>query len=257
MLAQKKNRLDLLLQLVKTNFKMRYQNSFLGILWVLAKPYSTFFVLYFLWSKIGRTGENYQLYLLLGIIFYTYFQELIVYGQNSLLDRAHIILKVNFPRQIAIMSSLINALINLAINVVFIIAIILFSGVGVTFGGVLYFLFIALMVFVFCLGLSFFFSILTIRLRDLTSILDLGLFLLYWASPVFYRLDASLLGSSVTQLIAMSPISIVLGQVRAAFGIDGQINFGLMVLYFFISIVIAIVGWYYFRHNVKYVAEHF
>lgn len=255
-----RNQLDLLWQLIKTNFKMRYQNSLLGVLWVLVRPYSTFVVLYLIWSRFGQQTDirNYQLYLLLGIVFYTYFQELLTFGQVSLLDKAHIILKVNFPRQIAVISSLINAVVNLGINTALIFIIILFSSVTLTLIGVLEFIFLALIVFIFCLGLSFFLSILTIRLRDLENILSLGLFLLYWASPIFYKAEASLLGSTVTNLIASSPIAVILGQARISLGIqDGFFNWPLMLLYLIASILISMLGWVYFKVQVKQIAEHF
>src|SRR5688500_13577780 len=96
----KRNNIDLLIQLVKTSFKMRYQNSVLGVLWVLIKPYLTFAVLYYIWSNLRAGGEieNFSLYLLSGIIFYTYISEMITLGELALFERANIILKVNFTR---------------------------------------------------------------------------------------------------------------------------------------------------------------
>lgn len=253
----KQNNFDLLWQLIKTNFKMRYQNSLLGVLWVLIKPYSTFIVLYFLWSRLGQQIENYSLYLLLGIIFFTYFQELIVYGQIALLEKAHIILKVNFPRQIAIVSAQINALVSLVINMVLIIAIIFLLRVPVTVEGILAFLVLVLITFFFALGISFFLSILTVRLRDLKNIVDLGLFLLYWATPVFYKLDANLLGTTTTDLIKANPLTFMLSQVRAAMGIEGIINWGMVSVYLLSSTLLLCLGWWYFQGKVKQIAEYF
>jgi ABC-2 type transport system permease protein len=254
----KRNYLDLLWQLIKTNFKMRYQNSLLGVLWVLIKPYSTFIVLYFIWSGLGQARtEKYPLYLLIGIVFYTYFNELVVYGQNALLEKAHIILKVSFPRQIAIISSLFNAVINLGINLILILIIAVATGNQLTLGGIIFFLFLSVLVFVFSLGLSFFLSILTVRLRDLKNIMELGLFLLYWATPVFYVLDSGLLGGNVAKLIGSSPVTLVINQARAALGIYAEMNWGLMTVYLLISFVFLLIGWAYFSNQVKRIAEYF
>src|SRR5260221_2602288 len=192
-ITKNRNKIDLLNELVKTSFKMRYQNSALGILWVLIKPYSTFLVQYIVWTKIVNFQiPNYQLYLLLGIILFTYFNELIILGQMSLLDRAHIILKVNFPRQIAILSALISAIINLAINMVFFLVIAsLNGGVQINIKSILYFTFIALILFIFGLGISFFTSVLTVRLIDLKNVFELGIFLLMWLIPNFYSLSSN------------------------------------------------------------------
>ncbi len=252
------NKIDLLLELVKTSFKMRYQNSVLGVLWVLIKPYSQFLVQYIIWTRITNFQiPNYQLYLLLGIILYTYFNELIVLGQMSLLDRAHIILKVNFPRQIAIFSALISALINLGINFVFFLIIAALNGVTITLMGVLYFLFLAVILFFFGVGVSFFTSIATIKLRDLKNVFELGLFLLMWLTPIFYSVSSTFVEGSVANYVAANPLGILINQARSAFGIYGQTDLGLMGLYLLGSIGIFTLGWIYFNNKVKQIAEYF
>lgn len=254
---QKAYRIDLLWQLVKTNFKMRYQNSILGIMWVVIKPYATFFVMFTIWSSFsGQNIENYSIYLLLGIITYTFFQELIVFGQMALLERAHIILKISFPRQIAITSALINALINLGINMVFALFILVSRGIKINIEGILYYLFIVLTIFTFALGFSFFTSILTIRFRDLKNIFDLGLFVLLWATPIFYSLESNQ-ASGISSLVKYNPLGILINQVRAAFGIYGEIDFQITFIFFILSILFTLLGWRYFSKQVKKIAEHF
>lgn len=254
----KRHRFDLLIELVKTNFKMRYQNSVLGVLWVLIKPYSTFLVMYIVWTRIVNVDiANYQLYLLLGIILFSYFSELIILGQMSLLERAHIILKVNFPRQIVVLSTMISGLINLGINMVFFIVIALANGIQFSVLGVLYFLFLVGIIFLFAMGISFFTSVLTIRFRDLKNIFELGIFLLQWVTPIFYVVSNNIFTGRTSDYIASNPLGIVINQGRSAFNIYGDRDIPLMVIYFFISLLIFFVGWYFFNGKVKQIAEYF
>lgn len=253
-----RNKIDLLKELVKTSFKMRYQNSALGVFWVLIKPYSQFLVQYIIWTRITNFQiPNYQIYLLLGIVMYTFFNELIILGQMSLLDRAHIILKVNFPRQIAIFSALISALINLGINMVFFLIIAALNNIQITLLSILYFMFLALILFIFGVGVSFFTSIATIKLRDLKNIFELGIFLLMWLTPIFYSVSSNFVSGSVSNYVAANPLGILINQGRAAFGVYGTIDFPLMVVYLLVSIVIFIAGWFYFNNKVKQIAEYF
>lgn len=252
------NKADLLTELVKTSFKMRYQNSALGVLWVLIKPYSQFLVQYIVWTRITNFQiPNYQLYLLLGIVMFTFFNELIILGQMSLLDRAHIILKVNFPRQIAIFSALISALINLAINMVFFIIIAYINKLTITPFSILYFVLLATILFIFGVGISFFTSILTIKLRDLKNVFELGLFLLQWLTPIFYSISSNFVEGSVSNYISANPLGIVINQARAAFGIYGELNVGLMFAYLAGAIIVFVLGWIYFNKKVKEIAEYF
>lgn len=253
------NKIDLFWQFVVTSFKLRYQNSALGFLWVLIKPYSTFLVMYFIWQKISRQDlDNYALFLLLGVVLYTFFNELVVGGQNSLLERSHVILKVNFPRQIAIISALTNALINLLINLVFVgIIIVLTSNIAPDLVGILYFAFVVLTLFIFTTGLAFFTSILTIRFRDLQDIFELGLFLLFWATPIFYALEGGFVGGTVGKLISINPLGIVINQARAGLDIYGEIDFPIILLFFVVSLLFSAIGWVYFSKNVKKIAEYY
>ena len=257
-LFSKRHRIDLLIELVRTNFKMRYQNSVLGVLWVLIKPYATFIVMYIVWTKIvNQDIPNFQLYLLLGIIIFTYFNELILLGQTSLLDRAHIILKVNFPRQIVVLSTLISALINLGINLVFFLLILFLNHTPFSILGLIYFIFLVGILLIIGMGISFFTSVMTIRFRDLKNIFELGLFLLQWVTPVFYAVNSSIFEGGVTKLIAANPLGIIINQSRAAFNIYGEKDITLMVIYFLVSVVIFFLGWKYFNINVKRIAEYF
>ncbi len=253
-----RNWFDLLVELVKTNFKLRYNSSFLGILWVLIKPYLTFTVLYVIWSKLGaNTLPHYQLYLLIGVIFYTYFNELIVFGQMSLLDRAGIILKVNFPRQIATISSLLSAVINLSINLILVLVIAAIQGVFPSPAGLLYMVFIILLIFIYALAIAFFTSIVTVRLRDLKNIIELAIFLLYWATPIFFVVNSSLADGITAKVLESNPLGILFNQVRAVFNVYGEVNLPLMGVYLVIGLVLVVFGWYYFNHKVKQIAEYF
>lgn len=101
--------LDLLRELIRTSFKLRYNDSVLGFIWVILKPLLTFTVLFIVFSNfksdVYGSIETFQVYLLVGVVFYGYFSESILSGMDSLLGLAHIILKVQFPKQLAVLSS--------------------------------------------------------------------------------------------------------------------------------------------------------
>ncbi len=240
---------------------MRYQNSVLGVLWVLIKPYATFIVLFLIWSRIRQNDdvEFFSLYLLTGIIFYTYITEMVTLGMMSLLDKAGIILKVNFPRQIAVIASQFNALINLVINMLLIVIFILANNIQVTLGGLAYFIFLTISAFIACLGISFFFSIVSIRFRDLKNIVDLGFFLLYWLTPIFFTLSSFPLGSGgvMSYILKYNPVGILINQVRAALGVYGTIDVEKGIIFFLGSLIIFILGWSFFNKRIKRVAEYF
>jgi len=251
-----KNKNDLLIELVRTNFKLRYNNSFLGFLWVLLKPFCMFLVLYFIFSYFrGGWIENYQVYLLLGIILYTFFNEGVVFGMTSILGTAHIILKVNFPREIALTSSVVMAVVNLLINLFILGVFILFNPLHLNFLSIGYFILVLGILFLLIYGISFFSSIILVKLRDLEHITTLVMQLLFYGTPIFY--PVSILPEKVQKIVMLNPLTIIVQAARSAL-IYGEVKYvGEILIVLSISIVLVIAGSLYFQKNVKRVAELF
>ncbi len=268
------NHKDLLYELVKTNFKLRYNNSILGLIWVLIKPLAVFTILYFVWTAFrGSTEPNYQVNLLLGIMLFNFVNEAIMFGMNGLLDKSHIILKVNFPREIAVLSSMLMAVINLIINLVIFGIFSLFNPIAVTLGSFLWFIFIIVSITIFIYGIDLFLSILLIKLRDLQNIFELFFQLLFWATPIFYTLGNlpgqinTGEGQTFGNLVSLNPLGWIITSARQAL-IGGNIgnidilnseisSFYLIVFLFLFGCVLTILGRIFFKHKVKEIAEFF
>jgi len=235
----KDNTKDLLFELVRTSFKLRYNNSILGFLWVLLKPFLTFLILYFVWTSFSGSKDYYPVKLMLGILLFNFLNEGIIFGMNGLLDKAGIILKVNFKRHIAVIASTLMAVINLVINmvlftVIFVIYVmtslanqrgmngfesIVFevNKLGNNLGGfgisILYFILLVSILYVFILGASFFLSIIIIRLRDLQHIFELFFTLLFWATPIVYQLS-DIIQKPFGKIVALNPLGFLIESAR-------------------------------------------
>ena len=264
-------KLDLLYQLVKTSFKMRYQNSVLGFLWVLIKPYAMFLVMYFIISGIRGDGselKNFGLYLLTGLIFYTYIQEMVLYGQMALLERANVILKVNFDRQIAVLSAVINGLISFVVNLILIFILITIYNTGLSpleshlrieplFTDYIYMIYISLITFTLIFGVSMITSIYSVWFRDLRNIFELFFAIFYWATPIFYTIEDSIGGKTISSLIKYNPIGIIINEFRSSLDVYGEPNYLNGFIVFVVTVIFILVGWKFFSIKVKKIAEFF
>lgn len=250
------NRLDLFKQLTKTSFKLRYNDSILGFIWVLLKPLVTFAILYVVFSSLRpQNSENFQIYLLLGVMLYSFFSESVTFGMNSLLDKAHIILKVNFPKQIALASSLSMSVINFMINMIVLVIFIIFNPVNLTVTGMLYFGLIALTILGMTYALSLFTSIITVRLKDLKNIVEILLQLGFYATPIFYSLE--IVPEKYRSFIELNPLTILIQAARRAV-LDGTIgDLPQILLIILITLIAIVLGEIYFKSQVKKVAEYF
>lgn len=252
------NYVDLLKEFVKTDFKHRYKNSILGFLWMLIKPLALFSILYFVWNAFLKTGKQNSLFLLSGIMLVGYFNDGITLGLNSLINKAHIILKINFPREVVIFSSTSVSVINFLVNLLFIIIFALFSKVTFSPQGVLLIVLSVITLYVLILGFSFFLSIWNIVMRDIHHIVELALQMVFWATPVLY--DHNALPYPFRQIVMLNPLTHILVSFRRGLLHASEVNFHdfyYLLIVFGISFLITIFGYAYFKKNVKRIAEFF
>jgi len=255
-----RNDLDLYKQFVKTIFKMRYKGSLLGFFWVLLKPFFMFIILYVVFSSVsGQVGnlssKQYAVYLLSGLIIFTFFQEGITWGMGSIMERANLILKINFKRDIVVISSLTMALINFGINLLIIGVIGTVLDIQFSLLGVSYILLIGLVMFLGMYGIAFFTSIWMVYVRDLTHITELLLQLMFYASAVFFPIE--LIPEKYQFIVEYNPIAIYIQTVREALTHRNIINMNFVLGSLLVAILLVIIGNLYFKHNVKRIAEHF
>ena len=130
----RKNRI-LLGELVKTDFKLRYQGSVLGYLWAILRPLLMFAILYLVFAKLLRMGSDiphYPVYLLTGTVLWNFFTECTGQGIQSIVMRGDLLRKISFPKYIIVVAATSTALINLAINLCVIIIFAFINGVTPT-----------------------------------------------------------------------------------------------------------------------------
>ena len=102
----KKNR-ALLSELVRTDFKLRYQGSAIGYAWSLLRPLFMFIILYAVFALVFKVGKNvphFPIYLLLGIILWNFFVEMTTQSLGSIVGRGDLIRKIRIPRWLIIIT---------------------------------------------------------------------------------------------------------------------------------------------------------
>lgn len=197
----------LLKQLVKTDFKLRYQNSFLGYLWSVLKPLFLFLIMYMVFVKVLGIDfgvENSGAYLLFGLVIWSLFTELTGGSVGSIVGKGDLLRKLSFPRYVIVLATALSALINFSLNLAIVGVFILVGGFDVNWT-----IFLAPLVFIefflFSLALGFFLSATFVRLRDIGHIWDVIMQALFYATPIFFPITlAPLLAQKI---ILLSPLA--------------------------------------------------
>ena len=202
--------------LAVTEFKLRFYGSVLGYAWTLARPFLFFGVVYFVFTEIvglDKNVPNYGVYILLAMVLFQFFTEIVGNCVTSLVVRENLLRKIRFPRLVIPLAVVLTALFNLGMTLlaVFIFAVI--SGVYPTWSWFELPLLVAILA-LFGTGLGLLLSALYVRFRDIQPIWDVTAQLLFYASPIIYV--STFVPQTYQHPYHANPIAAVLGEMRHA-----------------------------------------
>lgn len=108
------------------DIKVRYKQTFLGIAWVLFQPLISmvvFTVFFGNFAKIPSGNLPYPLFVLCGLVFWTFFSNTLSSASSSLISNENIIKKVYFPKVILPLSAIVTGSVDLVINIILLFAV--------------------------------------------------------------------------------------------------------------------------------------
>ncbi len=252
------NYLELLREFIKTDFKLRYKNSYLGIIWIILKPLATFSVIYVVWSNIMVIDADYKMGLLLGIMLMSFFNEGVMMGLGALMAKSGVILKIKFPREVVVISAVTISFIDFLLNMIVFAIFSIFTPVTITFISFLLFAVSVLTLYILIMALGLFLSIIFIRLKDIHNLTEVILQLLFWLTPIYYQLE--MLPENLQKYVLLNPLTTIVISARKGI-ITGDtvtsgdfLPIGIIAL---ICIALLLIAVAFFKKRVTKLAEYF
>lgn len=244
---------ELLKSNVKKEIRGKYKGSFLGVLWSFVNPLLTVLVYAIVFPYIMRVKtENYLIFLIIGIIPWTFFTTVINQGMITVRMNEGIIKKVYFPREILPISVALSGLVNFFISCIIILIFCIFGGVGITWHIVLLPI-IALIQFILSLGLILGLSAINIYIKDTEYIVQFFINMLFYATPILYQ--STLFPEKIRWVLYLNPMTQIIDAYRNIF-LYHQLPNIMGVLYVtIVSIIIFAIGLLIFRKLEKGFAE--
>ncbi len=259
----------LLKELTKTDFKLRYQGSMLGYLWALLRPLMMFAILYLVFSKLLKFGDDiphYPVYLLTGTTLWSFFTECTMQGIQAIVNRGELLRKICFPKYIVVVSATLTAVINLLINLCVVVIFALINGVTPSLTWLIV-PFLVFELYTLALGISFLFGAINVKYRDITSIWEVLIQALFYAVPIIYPVsmiinNAGAVGPIAAKIILLNPISQIIQDIRYCLITtkadtiwSSTENPFLRAIPFIVVVVFLVWGSWYFRKKSKRFAE--
>lgn len=259
----KKNQ-ALLSELVRTDFKLRYQGSALGYTWSLLRPLFMFVILYIVFTRFIRLGDtvpHYPMYLLLGIVLWQFFDDLTNQTLTSIVSRGDLIRKIRIPRWMIVLASSVSALINLSLNLVVVAVFLVINRVSVGWEAI--WLPIALLeIYIFAAGLALFLSAAYVKYRDISFIWEVIMRAGFYLTPILYPLTI-ITNITFQKILLLNPVAQAMQDARNVLITKETITiaevFGrssARLIPIGISLIVLLLGVLYFKKESKYFAEN-
>jgi len=190
--------------LIKRDFNARYRKSILGVLWSLLNPLLMMIVMTLVFSYMFRFEiENFPVYLLSGMIIYSFFSESTTLAMHSVIASEGVIKKVYVPKYMFPLSRVISSLVNLLFSSITFLLVVFFTRAPLNWTLLLIPIPI-FYTFIFSLGVAMLISSLAVFFRDLVHLYSVFTLMLMYLTPIFW--PTSELSGIMVYIIGFNPL---------------------------------------------------
>lgn len=247
---------DLLRCLALRDVQVRYKQTLLGVAWVVIQPLVmtgvfTAFVGWWMGMNTQTGNVPYPVFVLAGLLPWTFFNGAVSASTNSLISNAHLIRKIYFPRLLLPLAAMGAPLVDLGVAMVMLLAIVMFTGL-LQFSGLLALPVALLSLMLAAVSVGVAISALTVRYRDFRYISTFLLQAWFYLTPVFY--PVTIIPEKFRSLLALNPATGPVEAMRAAVT-GGAINWMSLGISAASSVVFLFVGLWVFQRAQREIAD--
>jgi ABC-2 type transport system permease protein len=203
---------ELLIYLVRSEIKVKYKNSVLGLIWSMVSPAMTLLIYFVVFQYIAKNGiPHFVIFLFSGLLIWNLFQLGVQTGTGVIVNNAGIVKKVSFPREILALAAVGSASVFFFFqSLVMILFLVLFHQAPAL--EYLPLIPLALLaVLLLASGLAILLSSINVYLRDTQHLIEVVMTAWFWACPIVYSFQSQvasrLAKAHLTWLYFLNPMT--------------------------------------------------
>jgi ABC-type polysaccharide/polyol phosphate export permease len=240
---RRSNKIERIWLLAKIEFKLRYYENRLGLLWALLKPISDIFIFYIAFEVVLRQGiPNFVSFLFIGLILWNFFVESTTGTIQLLSTKKYLYEYTNMNKLEIYLSTILSNCIGFFFNLSFFILYFQFIDNGTLGLGVqaLYILPIFLNLVLIALAISMILSSVYVIAKDITQIWMVITGIGFWLSPILFKLET--FRESLPGLDYVNPIAGIIINARNVLLYQKSPEWNLFLFDFSYAIILLFVG---------------
>ncbi|MES1218164.1 MAG: ABC transporter permease [Bacteroidota bacterium] len=237
------NKLERIWLLAKIEFKLRYYENKLGLLWALIKPISDIFIYYIAFQKIMKQNiPHFVSFLFIGLILWNFFIESTSGTIQILSTKKYLYEYTNMNKIEIYLSTIFSNCIGFFFNLFFFFIYFQFidSGTPGLSLDALYIIPIFLNLVVLSLAFSIILSNIYVIAKDITQIWLVATGIAFWVSPILFRLED--FQKALPRVIYLNPIAGIIVNARNVVLYQKPPEWNLFFFDFLYAVLLLLLG---------------
>lgn len=207
-----------LMDLAKSDLKVKYAGSYLGIIWAYAQPILTTFIYWFVFQIGFKTApiENFPfiLWLITGLIPWFFFSDAIMNATSCMIEYSYLVKKVVFNIELLPLIKIIGACFIHSVFVIFIIVLYLVYGIQLDLY-VLQAFYYSFCMILLTLGISYITATLNVFIKDVAQVVGIIIQFWFWMTPIVWEMNV--MPEAIQPFLKINPMFYVVNGYRDAF----------------------------------------
>ena len=226
----------------KAELKSEIAGSFLNWLWWIIEPMCFMLIYTFVFTIIFKNSQQYfSVFVFIGLSCWEFFNRMINGSVSLISNNRDLVSKIYVPKYILLFSKSLTYLFKLIIAIMVTITLMIFLNVPFSIK-ILWIFFIIPMLYLLSFGIGCFLMHYGVFIDDLKKLVSIVLRLVFYLSGVFYNINTRLTGMVKYLLLRGNPVAFSMHEMRKVMIYLKTPSFEGVFIWYFISIVICILG---------------